>query len=141
MQNELFQDSEGLDQLLEHMEDAEQSKHRWPKLLADMVDVMADHFQRRRNLPEEEAAAEATQVITVIAHYFGGRLTYIPKDEKLQLALRDNLIWREFNGRNVPELAGRHKLTEAQIYNVIKEQRTFHMRKIQPDLFGAGEEE
>ncbi|MDH5785349.1 MAG: hypothetical protein OEZ16_07040 [Chromatiales bacterium] len=135
MQNELFKDTEGLDQLLEHMEDAEQSKHRWPKLLADMIDVLAEHFQRRRKMSAEEASAEATQVITVIAHYFGGRLTYLPKDEKLRLALRDNQIWLEFNGRNVPALAQKYDLTEVQVYNIIREQRGMHVARVQGDMF------
>lgn len=138
MQDELFPADDNLEQLLTHMGDAEQGKHRWPKQLADMVDVLADHYQRRRKMSGGDAAAEATQVITVLAHYFGGRLTYIPKDEKLQLALRDNLIWLEYNYRNVPQLAHKHKLTEAQVYNIIREQRALHVAKVQPDMFMKG---
>jgi Mor family transcriptional regulator len=134
MQSELFQDADEMDDLLEHMDDIDH-KHRWPKQLADMIDVLADHFQRRRNMEDEDAAAEATQVITVIAHYFGGRLTYIPRDEKLRLALRDNLIWLQFNGRNILELANRHQLTEVQVYNIIREQRSLHVARVQQDMF------
>lgn len=135
MQSELFQDSEDLDQLLEHMGDVEQSRHRWPQLLAELVDVMADHFHRRRKMADEAAASEAAQVVTVLAHYFGGRLTYLPKDEKLKLAVRDNLIWLEFNGRNVPTLSKKHNLTEMQVYNIIREQRSLHVERVQPDMF------
>lgn len=142
MQDELFPNTDDLEQLLEHVGGAEQSKHRWPKQLADMVDVLAEHFQRRRKMPGEAAAEEATQVVTVLAHYFGGRLTYLPRDEKLRTAMRDNLIWLAFNGRNVQALAHQHQLTEAQIYNIIKKQRKLHTSKVQPDLFegeGYGE--
>lgn len=94
----------------------------WPRTLAELVDVYVDHFLR---LGRDQAAAlsEAQAVVIVMAHHFGGRMVYIPRDDKLRLALRDARIWREHNGRNVQELAERHGLTAAQIYGILREQR------------------
>ncbi|WP_414811590.1 Mor transcription activator family protein [Photobacterium profundum] len=32
-------------------------------------------------------------------------------------------IWREYNGRNIEQLAATHKLTERQITEIVREQR------------------
>lgn len=97
----------------------------WPRTLAEMVDVYVDHFLRQGR-DQAAALSEAQAVVIVFAHHFGGRLVYIPRDDKLRLALRDAQIWREHNGRNVQELAQRYELTAAQIYGILREQRTIN---------------
>lgn len=97
----------------------------WPRTLAELVDVYVDHF-RRRGHEGPAALAEAQAAIIVLAHHFGGRMVYIPRDDKLRLALRDARIWREHNGRNVQELAERHGLTSSQIYGILREQRAIN---------------
>jgi len=107
----------------------------WPQLLADLVDVTLGHLQRRLGLDAPAARLEAQALILVMAEYFGGRMIYLPKNEKLRRALRDTLIWHEFTGDNVAELGRRYDLSDIQIYNVLREQRRLHRAKTQADLF------
>lgn len=115
--------SEELSALLKNVDDIDPGV--WPRTLAELVDVYVDHFLR---LGRGQAAAltEAQAVVIVLAHHFGGRMVYLPRDDKLRLALRDARIWREHNGRNVQDLADRYGLTAAQIYGILREQRVIN---------------
>lgn len=110
----------------------------WPRTLAELVDVYVNHFLRLGR-DRTAALAEAQAVIIVLAHHFGGRVVYIPRDDKLRLALRDARIWREHDGRNVRQLADHYELTTAQIYSILREQRVIRRRqstKATPDARG-----
>lgn len=109
----------------------------WPKMLADLVDVLSEHFAQRGH-PDDAAFNEAQAVILALAGYFGGRMLYLPRDTRLRLALRDNLIWQQFNGCNVRQLGERYNLTDMQIYNILREQRQLHQKKYQMNLFQDG---
>ena len=119
--------------LLERSGDLLDVAHTWPKTLAELTDVLCTYFTRA--LPAEQALDQAQKVIIVIAHHLGGRMFYLPRDEKLRQALRDDAIWRQFNGTNVTELAREHDLTPNRIYQIIADQRALHRKKNQPELF------
>lgn len=53
--------------------------------------------------------------------YGGSSNLYVPKAEQLVLPVRDELIRREYNGRNVYELARKWGLTERYVREIIKE--------------------
>ena len=126
-----------VDEVLAHLDDVGRDDPRaWPQTLADLVDVFSAHLQRRKDLAIEEARREAQDLIVVLANYFGGRQIYLPRDEKLRLALRDNQIWRDFDGRNIDVLEKRWRLTRQQIYNIIAHQRALHKKRVQPELPG-----
>lgn len=119
--------------ILAHLDDVNQDDPRaWPQTLADLVDVFTDHLHRKplTDAKTEDTARRAAQeLIVVLANYFGGRQVYLPRDEKLRLALRDNQIWRDFNGTNIGALEKRWKLTRQQIYNIIAKQRALHKNR------------
>ncbi len=94
----------------------------WPRTLSELVEVYVDYF-RRAGLDAAAALIQAKGIIIVLAHHFGGRMVYLPQDEKLTAALRDAGIWRNPEGLNVRELAARHNLSTAQIYGILREQR------------------
>lgn len=96
----------------------------WPTLLAELVDVVDDHFQDWAKMEPEEALEWSQNVIVVIAHYLGGRNVYLPRDDKLKRAIRDAMIFRLFDGCNQRELSRKTGLTTAQIYNIISKQRS-----------------
>lgn len=137
-QNDMFDPLRAdVDDLLAHLDEVEiDDAHAWPQTLADMVAVARHHLQQRRGYTAEAAAKEAQALVTLFANWFGGRMMYLPRDTRLRTALRDNLIWQQFNGRNVNELAELHGLTVMQIYNILREQRRLHVSKVQHDLFG-----
>lgn len=111
-----------MEKILERSGDLLQVAHSWPKTLVELTDVLCAHFKQIGMAPP--AAKDFSQkVIIVIAHHLGGRMFYLPRDRKLRLALRDDAIWREFDGANVHELAQRYELTTNRVYQILAEQR------------------
>ncbi len=108
----------------------------WPQALVDMLDVIAASLARELG-DQEQARRLAALAIRELAHYFGGRMTYLPRGDRLERALRDKAIWDAHDGRrtSVLELAARYRLTEQQIYAILREQRALHVRRVQPGLF------
>lgn len=121
-------------ELLDHLPDID-TKHAWPKMLADLVDI-SSHRLSRMGHDDETALAEAKAIVIAIAEFLGGRMLYLPRNESLRLALRDNLIWKELGKLSVPALADKHELTPMQVYNIIREQRALHRGRVQRSLFG-----
>ncbi|CAJ1811082.1 hypothetical protein OPFLODJI_01648 [Aeromonas hydrophila] len=107
---------------------------KWPKALAELVDVLACELVRGGMEPEL-AKAQARKLALVQAHYMGGRAYYIPTGDHLKAALRDRAIWDEFNGRNIDQLARKHGLSVPQTYAVVAEQRGLIRCRVQRDLF------
>jgi Mor family transcriptional regulator len=124
-----------VDDILAHLEDVDRGNPRaWPQTLAELVDVFADHLQRRKGHASEAARKEAQDLTVVLATYFGGRQIYLPRNEKLRLALRDKQIWRAFDGKNIDLLEKRWRLTRQQVYNIIAQQRALHQKGLSPEL-------
>lgn len=107
---------------------------KWPKALAELVDVLACELARG-GMTSELALAQARKLALVQAHYMGGRAYYIPTGDHLKAALRDRAIWDEFNGRNIDQLARKHGLSVPQTYAVVAEQRQLTRLRYQLDLF------
>lgn len=109
---------------------------RWPRTLVAMVEVLTDHWQRTGR-SDAQANADATDAVRVLAKHLGGINIYLPTGEALDLALRDQAIYAEFNGQNHLFLARKHDLTKRQIERIIAEQRALHVAQIQGRLFDA----
>lgn len=107
---------------------------RWPKQLAEMVDVTVAHLQRRRDLDEDTARTYAQEWIATLAIHFGGIPLYLPKGDSLKQALRDSRIWQEFNGENIYELARKYGKSRTQIYRIIAQQRQLTRNRQQMEL-------
>ncbi len=123
--------------MLAHADDEDVPRHRWPRQLADLVDVVAAMF-RRRGRGAEQAVDEAREVVLALAVYFGGRPLYLPKGAMLETALLHARIWHEFNGRNTEELADRYRLTVRQVQKIIKQQMRYRRGLRQRSLFEGG---
>ncbi|WP_157890267.1 Mor transcription activator family protein [Marinobacterium aestuarii] len=67
----------------------------------------------------------------------GGRHVYIPKGDRIREAVRDVELFRDRHDRGIlpDELASRYKISTQHVYRIIKEQRSLHMKKVQPALF------
>ncbi|HDX9010355.1 Mor transcription activator family protein [Aeromonas dhakensis] len=129
-------DHESLGQLVDRLDQipAAELTAKWPKALAELVDVLACELGRG-GMSAEQAMAQARKLALVQAHYMGGRAYYIPTGENLKAALRDRAIWDEFNGRNIDQLARKHGLSVPQTYAVIAEQRQLTKCRMQRTLF------
>ncbi|WP_413165676.1 Mor transcription activator family protein [Aeromonas salmonicida] len=129
-------DHESLGQLVDRLDQIPVTEltAKWPKALAELVDVLACELGRGGMAPDL-ARAQARKLALVQAHYMGGRAYYIPTGEHLKAALRDRAIWDEFNGRNIDALARKHGLSVPQTYAVVAMQRQLVRSRQNLDLF------
>lgn len=135
--HELFSDDDlDIEQVLDRIDDIADDPRAWPKTLTEFIDVTMWVLANRFNMSEEQARSQAQEVIVALSHHVGGRQIYFPRSEKLETAIRDNFIYREFNGTNHEGLAIKNKLTKQQIYNIIAQQKRLHTDRLQPQLFG-----
>lgn len=118
---------------LAHMDDAD-VRQAWPRNLVAMVDVVMARL-RRLGVDDETARQHAAAAMHALSEYHGGRQFYLPKGDTLEIALRNKRLWDEFTGHNVEQLAERYGLTFVQVYNILREQRALHRKRVQPDLF------
>ena len=124
-----------LDKVLEDLGPEQRGDEKnWPSTLAELVDVVLDYFNGVEFLDSCQARTLAENVVIVIAHHLGSRSIYLPGDDRLRRAVRDTMIFREFNGSNHLDLAKKTGLTTTQIYNIIKRQRRIRHNRLQPSL-------
>jgi Mor family transcriptional regulator len=55
-----------------------------------------------------------------ISQRLGGRLVYVAKRNREALEARNASICAAFNGRNIPELAAEHQITERQVRKILR---------------------
>ena len=110
---------------------------------AELLDDVAAKVARmaRCGLPpmEEEAARDfGRRVADMLAEDWGGSSVYIPKNLASRFRRRDALLYREFTGQNVQELAQKYGLTQQRVYAIIKAERTrrAHAQRSLPGLSG-----
>jgi len=137
-QPELFEITDDMATLLEHAADPEH-KDKWEESLAAMFDVAAAIF-RREGLNDNDAANLAGKAVHGLAKYHGGRHFYLPRNESLDRAIRDRVMFhRWMNGQATPEqLADEQDMTYTRVMQIIAEQRALWRRKHEPGLPGFG---
>lgn len=136
---DLFEDDHDLlDQALSRLDqlpqDDEAVRLAWPKLLIELVDVLASELKRMGET-EEAALTMARRLVAHQANHFGGRMIYLPNAERLKMALRDMEIYGQYKGGNSRELAERFGLTQQQICSIVARQHGLHRKRVQPGLF------
>lgn len=114
---------------------ADVPESKWAPALVSMVQVL-EARHRTRGMAEDDAFALACDSVMALAEYFGGRVWYLPRGDRLKIALRDASIHRQWQrkGAVIQNLAAAHKLTEIHLYRIIAQQRELHLRKTQPGL-------
>jgi len=112
----------------------EVARNRWPADLVALLDVAAQALAEQ--MPEAQAEQVATTVVAAIARYHGGRMFYLPKGQGLERALRDRAIYRQYQHSrgSILQLVEHYHLSEQAVYKIIDEQRSLHIRRIQPSL-------
>lgn len=107
---------------------------RWASALVGMVRVQEAQY-RRLGREEGEAFQLARAGVMALAEYFGGRMWYLPRGDRLRQAIRDIEIFRKAGKVPVKELADTYRLSDSQIYRIIRQQHDLHLRRIQGRLF------
>lgn len=100
----------------------EQDNHKWPSLLVEVADVIANELNKQGET-EENASKKAKQITFAIGCHFGGSSFYLPSGHILKTALRDYEIFQAFNGANIKELVHRFNLSESSVYAIIRKHR------------------
>lgn len=78
------------------------------------------------DLPEvyqEMAAVIGVEATVALAQTFSGSSVYFPKLERALLALRNQVIRREFDGANVKQLARRWNLSARHLRHIVNPPR------------------
>ncbi len=87
----------------------------------DLVDEMAQVIEAVCQMQGiKKGTLIASIWATKVRERFGGERRYVSRKAREALAERNAKICREFNGRNLAELAARYELDERQIRNVLK---------------------
>lgn len=108
---------------------------KWPKTLAEAVDVLVADY-RRRGYDQESAISEAQRAVLVLAKHQGGRPVYWPRGDALQTALQARQIYLLWNGgRNKEALAERFGLTVRSVERIYAEQYRLGIQRRQGQLF------
>lgn len=56
-----------------------------------------------------------------LCSHFGGSSIYIPQQRKLVENRRERAIYREYDGSNIKQLAARYGVSEATVYNIVRD--------------------
>ena len=102
---------------------------KWPKLLADMVDVVEVALKREK-IPDDSVEKLARATVAALSTYFGGRVMYIPTGVRLRLALRDASIYRALGHEALDDIAKKHGITVNRAYQICAEQRELRRSKL-----------
>ncbi len=113
-------------------------RERWPITLRDLLDVVRNIFERA-GVPSARAEAIAVSVTMGVAHYFGGRMNYLPRGERLATGMLHLQMYREFDGRNHRHLAEKYGMNIVTVYSVLKEQHVIFQRELRSREKARGE--
>ncbi|CAM7888418.1 Mor transcription activator domain-containing protein [Citrobacter freundii] len=125
---ELFDDFQD-DSILDHVDEQMESS-RFPSLLAELNALLRHELERLGADPKL-----SIELVAAISGKIGGMQVYFPRGQSLEFLIRDMKIWRDFTGRNVPELVERYHVTYKTVYKAIKRMRRLEHRKHQMPLF------
>lgn len=125
---ELFNDFQD-DSILDHVDEQMESS-RFPSLLAELNALLRHELERLGADPKH-----SIELVAAISGKIGGMQVYFPRGQSLEFLIRDMKIWRDFTGRNVPELVERYHVTYKTVYKAIKRMRRLEHRKHQMPLF------
>ncbi|ELK8448805.1 transcriptional regulator [Salmonella enterica] len=133
----MFEDDERLNALIDHLDQIpdEELNRKWPRMLFALVEVISAEL-RRQGIEPEKVDKLARKVTAAQAGYMGGRPYYLPMGETLFAELRNHEMFTRWSGGEKVESLRRHyRMSETQIYAIIREQHARYRRRIQPDLF------
>lgn len=67
------------------------------------------------------ARAVGMEGLKALCEHFGGSSIYIHQCRKLVENRRETAIYREYDGTNIKQLAARYGVSEATVYNIVRD--------------------
>ncbi len=101
---------------------AELTARKWPDTLVELFEVVSHALKKRATISDDTDAC-AIAAVRAIAFTFGGRSFYLPRGNKINLALRDAEIFQRANRNNIDDLAIEFEISQVRIYQILKQQR------------------
>ncbi|MCW7555886.1 hypothetical protein NX722_25310 [Endozoicomonas gorgoniicola] len=99
-----------------------EDKNQWPKDLHTVAQVAMGELERLgTNKQVSRQIVEA--LLVAMAFRVGGKQFYFPKGRQLKGAIRKYWIYKDSKSLSVRELAKKYQMTEAAIYDAIKQQK------------------
>ncbi|MEQ9865039.1 Mor transcription activator family protein [Pectobacterium aroidearum] len=126
---DMFDDKQD-DSILDHLDEADGERSRFPALLSELNALLRQELERLGCDPRV-----SLELVVAISKQIGGMQVYFPRGQTLEYLVRDMKIWRDFDGHNVPELVERYHVTYKTVYKAIKRMRKLEHRKHQMPLF------
>ncbi|MGI1669983.1 MAG: hypothetical protein K6L74_06605 [Neptuniibacter sp.] len=136
-QQDLLGEDTFTDDLASHLSEIPaEVRRKWPKDLAALIDIFSDELERQ-GYAQEESQRITHRLLAAQSMYCGGRYFYLPKPDALEKAVRDLDLYKDWadNGLEPSELAKKYKVSVQHVYRIIKEQRAYYRKRIQPELF------
>ncbi|MDP2607966.1 MULTISPECIES: Mor transcription activator family protein [unclassified Oceanobacter] len=136
-QRDLMPDAPIPDDALDHLDDVPpEARKKWPRDLIVIIAVLNSRFNRM-GYSDADASKLTYNAVQELASYCGGRYFYLPKGDVLERAIRDGNLYDDWADRHMTpdQLAGKYRVTVQHVYRIIKEQRAYHQKKVQPTLF------
>ncbi|HCJ0148070.1 TPA: positive regulator of late transcription [Salmonella enterica subsp. enterica serovar Infantis] len=132
---DLFAGRDELEPLVDnlHLIPDEEREKLWTGTLSDLLAVMLSEM-KRAGVDEQQALNLSERLTIALSGYMGGRSLYLPAGGRLKTAVRDMLIYAEFNGRNIQQLQKKYRLSEPQVYAILKRERDVYIRRRQISL-------
>lgn len=109
--------------------DQEETQKHWPELLLQVHEVLRREL-RAANIDEDVALVQ----LEALCESIGGIYTYFPRGDILKAEIRAYRVWKDFNGRNIPELSKKYRLTVPRIYQILARMRKREHEKKQYSL-------
>ena len=116
-----------------------QRPSRGMEFFNSLRDILTTALADQEKLTEPEADEVIRIVEQGIVDFWGGIQLYIPI-EALNLLLRNEQIYRDYNGDNIPELCRKYQISGTQIRKIINELRAARKGPIKPKSEPQAEE-
>lgn len=110
---------------------------QYPELLSDLADQVTSRLCDR-GVTTQDAKVIGRDVAEHVRKHWGGQLVYVPIGKAHELSQRDEEIWNRFDGKNHQELVREFRLSEQQIYQIVKKVGAVKRAQAQPDMFAGG---
>jgi len=119
----------------------ESFKTKAPELLQDMADHVRAVLVEYGELDQDKASGLGEEAVERIARAWGGSTVYFPKGDYIRSYRKAQDVWRDYNGRNAPELARKYGISLVWTYEIIRKKRDQEKARRQGSLFPADDAE
>ena len=118
---------------------SEQRPSRGMEFFNSLRDILTTALADQEKLTGPEADALIRTVEQGVVDFWGGIQIYIPV-EALNLLLRNEQIYRDYNGDNIPDLCRKYQISGTQVRKIVNEIRTARQGTIKPKPATPAEE-